>query len=59
MNIQERIEQRMKNAQRIAQELNEVNLKIQTLNEKRQKLIEEAIGNNEVLKELKEIAGQT
>ena len=41
------------------EELNEVNLKIQTLNEKRQKLIEEAIGNNEVLKELKEIAGQT
>jgi hypothetical protein len=59
MNIQERIEQRLKNAQRIAQELNEVNQKIQALNERRQQLIEEAIGNNEVLKELKEIADQT
>lgn len=58
MNIQERIEQRLKNAQRIAQELNEVNQKIQALTEQRQQLIEEAIGNNEVLKELRELKQQ-
>jgi ABC-type transporter Mla subunit MlaD len=58
MNIQERIEQRLKNAQRIAQELNEVNQKIQALTEQRQQLIEEAIGNNEALKELRELKQQ-
>lgn len=58
MNIQERIEQRIEKAGRIAGELNQVNAQIQALNERRQQLIEEAIGNNEALKELRELKQQ-
>jgi hypothetical protein len=50
--IKERIEFRIKNGQRLVKELNQINHEQQILNEKKNKIIEEIIGNNEALKEL-------
>jgi hypothetical protein len=55
MTVQERIEKRIENAKRIANDLAQVNAQLQVLTDRKQKLLEEAIGNNEALKELREL----
>jgi hypothetical protein len=54
--IQERIEKRKENARRISNDIAQVRAQIKALSEKEQALLQEAIGNNEALKELREIA---
>lgn len=58
MNIDERINRRTESNQRITSELKQIEAQLQALNEQRQKLIAEAIGNNEVIKELRELKQQ-
>ena len=58
MNIDERINRRTESNQRITGELKQIEAQLQALNEQRQKLIAEAIGNNEVIKELRELKQQ-
>ena len=59
MTIQERIEKRTQNGQRIVNEMNETRAQIQALQKKLEALTGEAIGNNEALKELREMEKET
>ena len=59
MTIKERIEKRVENGQRIVNEMNETRAQIQALQKKLEALTGEAIGNNEALKELREMEKDT